>query len=170
MNDFRDKTLLTLFPQELSVGQSNKLLERLRDPAFYNLYHSTDPSMTQGMLEKIQKQFEDKIEEEQYIEEGIAFAKEIREGELDKQLLEELETEYINGEDLYALVDRESDSNKEIERIAAIDRIEDIILNTPKQEMTDALSALEIILLQQSPSFQKKLKAKEAKTFKESLD
>ena len=169
MNGFRDKTLLTLFPQELSVGQSNQLLERLRDPAFYNLYHSTDPSMTQGMLEQIEKQFENKIEEEQYIEEGIAFAKEIQAGELDEQLIDEIETEYINGEDLYALIDRESDSNKEIERIAAINRIEDIILNTPSQKMSEALSALELTLLE-SPSFQKKLKAKEAKTFKESLD
>jgi len=169
MNGFKDKTLLTLFPQELSVRQSNKLLERLRDPAFYNLYHSTDPSMTQGMLEQIQKQFEDTIEEKQYIQEGIAFAKEIQAGELDEQLIDEIETEYINGEDLYALIDRESASNKEIERIAAINRIEDIILNTPQQEKTDALSALELILLE-SPSFQKKLKAKQAKTFKESLD
>lgn len=169
MNDFSDKTLLTLFPQELSVRQSNQLLERLRNPAFYNLYHSTDPSMTQGMLEQIQTRLQDKIFEEQYIDEGTRFAELIQKGGLDKQLIEEIEEEYIKGEDLYPLIDRESDFNKEIERIAAIDRIEDIILNTPQQEKTDALSALELILLE-SPSFQKKLKAKQAKTFKESLD
>lgn len=167
MNDFSDKTLLNVFLGDLSISQSNKLLERLRDDDFYNLYHSTDATMTKGMLEQIQTQLENKIEEKQYIQEGIDFAKEIQAGDFDKKLIEEIEEVYTKGEDLYALIDRE---NRNIENIAAINRIEDIILNTPQQKKTDALSTLELILIQQSPSFQKKLKAKEAKTFKESLD
>ena len=42
-------------------------------------------------------------------------------------------------------------------------------LSGPLEKMSEALSALELILLE-SPSFQKKVKAKQAKTFKESLD
>ena len=61
MAKFNDKTLLSLFPNELSVSQSNSLLERLRDPAFYNLYHNTSGSLTQGMVQKTENDLINKI-------------------------------------------------------------------------------------------------------------
>jgi len=166
MAKFNDKTLLSLFPNELSVSQSNSLLERLRDPAFYNLYHNTSGSLTQGMVQKTENDLINKIEEEQYIQVGEDFAQEIRKVLFDEQLIEEIESEYSKGRDFFDLLNTEK---LQVENIASLERIEDIILNTPRQEMSEALSSLELIL-QDRPSFQQKIKAKTAKTFKESLD
>ena len=166
MAKFNDKTLLSLFPNELSISQSNKLLERLREPAFYNLYHNTSGSLTQGMVQKKEDDLINKIEEEQYIQEGKDFAQEISQGLFDKKLIEEIEDDYSKGRDFSDLLNTE---NLQVENMAALERIGDIILSTPRQEMSEALSSLELILLD-SPSFQQKIKAKTAKTFKESLD
>ena len=166
MAEFSDKNLLSLFPIELSNKQSNKLLERLRDPAFYNLYHNTSGSLTQGMVQKKEDDLINKIEEEQYIQEGKDFVQEIQQGLFDKQLIEEIEAEYSKGRDFSDILNTE---NLQVENIASLERIEDIILNTPRQEMSEALSSLELVL-QNRPSFQQKIKAKTAKTFKESLD
>ena len=165
MAKFNDKTLLSLFPIELSNKQSNKLLERLRDPAFYNLYHNTSGSLTQGMVQKKEDDLINKIEEEQYIQEGKDFVQEIQQGLFDKQLIEEIEAEYSKGRDFSDILNTE---NLQVENIASLERIEDIILNTPRQEMSEALSSLELVL-QNRPSFQQKIKAKTAKTFKEAL-
>ena len=166
MAKFNDKNLLSLFPIELSNKQSNKLLERLRDPAFYNLYHNTSGSLTQGMVQKKEDDLINKIEEEQYIQEGKDFVQEIQQGLFDKQLIEEIEAEYSKGRDFSDILNTE---NLQVENIASLERIEDIILNIPRQEMSEALSSLELVL-QNRPSFQQKIKAKTAKTFKESLD
>ncbi len=166
MAKFDDKNLLSLFPIELSNKQSNKLLERLRDPAFYNLYHNTSGSLTQGMVQKKEDDLINKIEEEQYIQEEKDFAQEISQGLFDKKLIEEIEDDYSKGRDFSDLLNTE---NLQVENIAALERIGDIILSTPRQEMSEALSSLELVL-QNSPSFQQKIKAKTAKTFKESLD
>jgi dihydrofolate reductase len=157
---------LSHFPNELNNKQSNKLLERLRDPAFYNLYHNTSGSLTQGMVQKKEDDLINKIEEEQYIQEGKDFVQEIQQGLFDKQLIEEIEAEYSKGRDFSDILNTE---NLQVENIASLERIEDIILNTPRQEMSEALSSLELVL-QNRPSFQQKIKAKTAKTFKESLD
>ena len=133
---------------------------------FYNLYHNTSGSLTQGMVQKTENDLINKIEEEQYIQEGEDFAQEIRKGLFDEQLIEEIESEYSKGRDFFDLLNTEK---LQVENIASLERIEDIILNTPRQEMSEALSSLELIL-QDRPSFQQKIKAKTAKTFKESLD
>mgnify|MGYP003634511388 FL=1 len=165
MAKFNDKTLLSLFPNELNITQSNSLLERLRDPAFYNLYHNTSGSLTQGMIQKKEDDLINKIEEKQYSQEEKDFAQEIQQGLFDKQLIEEVEADYSNGRDFSDLLNTE---NLQVENIAALERMEDIILNTPRQEMSESLSVLELIL-QNKPSFQQKIKAKTAKTFKEAL-
>ena len=90
-------------------------------------------------------------------------------GGLDEQLLMELETQYINGFDLEKLIDKKKLLVEgDIERIAAVDRLEDIVLSTPPQEMTGALSAVESLLLKKD-SFQRKKQALMAKTFADSM-
>jgi hypothetical protein len=164
-----DADLLFIPPNELTESESNRLLVKLRDPDFYKRYHSTFQYSSRGMFEKMKEEQERRFEEVMEKTNQRNFLEEMKQGGLDEQLLMELETQYINGFDLEKLIDKKKLLVEgDIERIAAVDRLEDIVLSTPPQEMTGALSAVESLLLQKD-SFQRKKQALMAKTFADSM-
>ena len=164
-----DADLLFIPPNELTESESNRLLVKLRDPDFYKRYHSTFQYSSRGMFEKMKEEQERRFEEVMEKTNQRNFLEEMKLGGLDEQLLMELETQYINGFDLEKLIDKKKLLVEgDIERIAAVDRLEDIVLSTPPQEMTGALSAVESLLLKKD-SFQRKKQALMAKTFADSM-
>ena len=164
-----DADLLFIPPYELTESESNRLLVKLRDPDFYKRYHGTFQYSSRGMFEKMKEEQERRFEEVMEKTNQRNFLEEMKQGGLDEQLLMELETQYINGFDLEKLIDKKKLLVEgDIERIAAVDRLEDIVLSTPPKEMTGALSAVESLLLQKD-SFQRKKQALMAKTFADSM-